>query len=105
MLVFFAARGGSADPTSLKLESTQGTQAVPTGMLVYQPPGRSATRSRIGGGTQAAAGGMLRELVLAPDHTGLTREEQPTLYWYIPQATTHPIEFTSRPTESPCATG
>jgi hypothetical protein len=33
-------------------------------------------------------------LVLAPDHTGLTTQEQPALYWYISAPTTHPIELT-----------
>jgi hypothetical protein len=32
--------------------------------------------------------------VLAPDHTGLTTQEQPTLYWYISTPTTHTIELT-----------
>jgi hypothetical protein len=32
--------------------------------------------------------------VLAPDHTGLTADEQPSLYWYLSKATTYPVEFT-----------
>jgi hypothetical protein len=32
--------------------------------------------------------------VLAPDHTGLTVQEQPTLYWYLSRQTTHPVLFT-----------
>jgi hypothetical protein len=32
--------------------------------------------------------------VLAPDHSGFTTSEQPTLYWYISNATTLPIELT-----------
>ena len=31
---------------------------------------------------------------LAPDHSGWTTREQPTLYWYISSLTTRPIEFT-----------
>jgi hypothetical protein len=34
--------------------------------------------------------------VLAPDHTGLTAQEQPALYWYLSKPTTYPIEFTLR---------
>jgi hypothetical protein len=32
--------------------------------------------------------------VLAPDHTGLTVQEQPSLYWYLSKSTTYPIELT-----------
>lgn len=32
--------------------------------------------------------------VLAPDHLGWTVHEQPSLYWYLSKATTHPIEVT-----------
>jgi hypothetical protein len=32
--------------------------------------------------------------VLAPDHVGLTTQAQPSLYWYLSQPTTSPIEFT-----------
>jgi Domain of Unknown Function (DUF928) len=34
--------------------------------------------------------------VLAPDHTGLTVHEQPSLYWYLSESTTCPIELTIR---------
>jgi hypothetical protein len=34
--------------------------------------------------------------VLAPDHTGLTAQEQPSLYWYLSESTTYPVEFTIR---------
>ena len=32
--------------------------------------------------------------VIAPDHVGLTLQEQPVLYWYISSLTTYPIELT-----------
>jgi Domain of Unknown Function (DUF928) len=31
---------------------------------------------------------------LAPDHTGLTAQEQPSLFWYLAGATTYPVELT-----------
>lgn len=47
------------------------------------------------GGVRQATPGVSSELfVLAPDHTGLTVQEQPSLYWYLSQSTTYPIEFT-----------
>jgi hypothetical protein len=32
--------------------------------------------------------------VLVPDHTGLTTQEQPSLYWYLSKSTTYPVELT-----------
>jgi len=31
---------------------------------------------------------------LAPDHTGLTVHEQPSVFWYLAGATTYPVELT-----------
>ena len=32
--------------------------------------------------------------MLAPDHTGLTTQEQPSLYWYLSEPAPYPIELT-----------
>jgi hypothetical protein len=32
-------------------------------------------------------------IVLAPDHTALTVSEEPSLYWFISKATSHPVEI------------
>jgi hypothetical protein len=62
-------------------------------MPVYEPPRRSAPGGRIGGSTRGA--GIVPLLsALAPDHTGLTAEEQPVLFWYLTKATNYPVEFT-----------
>jgi hypothetical protein len=61
---------------------------------VYQPPKRGAPGGRVGGGTR----GFQREVfvlsVLAPDHSGFTISEQPSLYWFISNATSIPVELT-----------
>jgi hypothetical protein len=61
---------------------------------VYQPPKRGAPAGRVGGGTR----GIQREVfvlsVLAPDHSGFTTSDQPSLYWYISNATSMPVELT-----------
>jgi hypothetical protein len=47
----------------------------------------------VGGSTRGA--GMMPILsALAPDHTGLTVQEQPSLFWYLAGATTYPVELT-----------
>ena len=60
--------------------------------LAYLPPTAPVPGIRVDG----VYGGESTELpnlfVLAPDHIGLTIHEQPTLYWYLTQSTTEPID-------------
>ena len=60
--------------------------------LAYLPPTAPVPGIRVDG----VHGGESTELpnlfVLAPDHIGLTIHEQPTLYWYLTQSTTEPID-------------
>jgi len=74
----------------------EGTQKVvtPVGIPVYQPPLRGAPGGRIGGGTRGIGDEVLSLSVLAPNHAGLTAQEQPRLYWFISSVTKHPIEVT-----------
>jgi len=62
---------------------------------VYKPPLRGSPAGRVGGGTRGASD---REsfslLVLAPDHVGLTMQDQPCLYWFISKPTSYPVELT-----------
>jgi hypothetical protein len=61
---------------------------------VYKPPLRGAPGGRVGGGTR---GTNTRDVfvlsALAPDHMGLTVSEQPSLYWFISNATSLPVEL------------
>jgi hypothetical protein len=59
---------------------------------VYKPPLRGAPGGRIGGGTRGTGGEKIALSVLAPDHSGLTISEQPSLYWFISTATSLPVE-------------
>ena len=73
-----------------KIKKPEAVASVP----VYQPPKRGAPAGRVGGGTR----GIQREVfvlsVLAPDHSGFTTNEQPSLYWFISNATSLPVELT-----------
>ena len=69
-------------------------QAQPA-LAVYQPPFRGSTEGgRVGGGTRGLGDQPLTLDVLAPDHTGLTVSEQPTLYWFVSQTIDQPAELT-----------
>jgi Domain of Unknown Function (DUF928) len=71
-------------------KKTESVASVP----VYTPPKQGAPGGRVGGGTR----GIQREVsllsVLAPDHSGFTTSEQPSLYWFISSSTSLPVELT-----------
>ena len=61
---------------------------------VYKPPLRGAPGGRVGGGTRGTPGSTFILSVLVPDHTGLTMQEQPSLFWFISSDTALPVELT-----------
>ena len=61
---------------------------------VYQPPKRGAPAGRVGGGTRGNQREVFVLSVLAPDHSGFTINEQPSLYWFISNSTSIPVELT-----------
>ncbi len=67
---------------------------VSAGAFSYRPPMRGAPAARIGGGTRGIGDTTLVLVVLAPDHTGLTTKEQPTLYWYASEPVPARLEVT-----------
>lgn len=62
--------------------------------IKYVPPMRGAPLSRVGGGSRGAGDALPMLAALAPDHTGLTVQEQPVLYWYVSKPTTAHFEVT-----------
>lgn len=61
--------------------------------IVYKPPLRGAPQARVGGGTRGTGGKAAVLQVLAPDHTGLTTQAQPTIYWYARTPAAARFEF------------
>jgi hypothetical protein len=59
---------------------------------VYKPRKQSAPKGRVGGGIRGGDGPAL--YVLAPDHVGYTKDEQPLLFCYLSKPTPLPLEFT-----------
>jgi hypothetical protein len=68
--------------------------AADANMPVYNPPSRGAPGGRIGGGTRGGGQNVFVLSVLAPDHSAFTTSEQPSLYWFISNPTSLPIELT-----------
>jgi len=59
--------------------SSTGDQAD---LPIYRPPLRGAPAGRLGAATRGGTAAVSTLDVMAPDHVGLTRQEQPTLYWF-----------------------
>ena len=89
---FSQAKPNQPSDQNLKDESkkTDSTASVP----VYIPPKRGAPGGRIGGGTRGTQREVFVLSVLAPDHSGFTTSEQPSLYWFISKSTSLPVELT-----------
>ena len=68
--------------------------AADANVPVYNPPSRGAPGGRIGGGTRGGGQNVFVLSVLAPDHSAFTTSEQPSLYWFISNPTSLPIELT-----------
>src|SRR5512134_1193228 len=83
MLVPLSVGSQEKPPASPPSVQTQTASTAP----VYKPPLRGAPRGRIGGGTRGTGLDSLALSVLAPDHSGLTIREQPSLYWIISNPT------------------
>jgi len=62
--------------------------------VVYKPPLRGAPGGRVGGGTRGTGREAFVLSVLAPNHTGLTTSEQPSLFWFISTSSSYPVELT-----------
>lgn len=79
---------------SADTDQSVSSQDAQTAMPVYVPPMRGAPSRRIGGGSRSLEVNKPYLTVIAPDHTGFTIQEQPTIYWYISEPATTSIEFT-----------
>ena len=63
-------------------------------MFSFKAPMRGAPATRVGGGTRSAGASAMTLNVLAPNDTGYTVQARPTIYWYVSEAITNPVEIT-----------
>ncbi|MCP4268099.1 MAG: DUF928 domain-containing protein [Candidatus Brocadiaceae bacterium] len=61
---------------------------------VYKPPKRGAPRALVGGSSRGTGTGACSLSLIAPDHVGLTVQEQPSFYWFLSVSAKDRIEFT-----------
>lgn len=98
LAILVCADPAAADEPGIAHEDAEAT-------VVYQPPLLGAPANRTGGATRGELDSALFS-VLAPEHTGLTIAEQPTLYWHYPGDVPGVVEYTltKRWAESPVLT-
>lgn len=65
----------------------------------YKPPLRGAPATRVGGGTRSVGSRSFTVSVLAPNETGFTTRDTPTIYWYVSEPVNSPVEVTLTSTE------
>lgn len=87
------ARTRAKPPRKLPAQPDRIT-VLATNRPIYKPPPRGAPSVTVNAGTRGIAFEVPALLVLAPDHPGLTTQEQPTLSWYISRPTTAKVELT-----------
>lgn len=88
-----ALAGDGKQTAPKKADAAAEERAADSNKPVYTPPRRGAPRTRVGGGTRGGGNGTVVLQVLAPEHTGLTTQAQPTLYWYASRAFDGEVEF------------
>jgi hypothetical protein len=102
--LLYAGEPTNQAPPSVSTEKTQ--EAVPAKQappmpvtpvrtrIAYKPPLRGAPAVRIDGGSRGSGVSQICLTVLTPDHTGLTVQEQPSLFWYQSDPADVPFELT-----------
>jgi Domain of Unknown Function (DUF928) len=98
-LLVFSVEGFSQDsktkqPSEQNLKDEGKKTEPPAAVPVYTPPKRGAPGGRVGGGTRGIQREVFLLSVLAPDHSGFTTSQQPSLYWFISTSTSFPVELT-----------
>ena len=87
-----AAEPQAGGPVTTPGVEAQKQQMSQGDLPIYKPRKQSTPKGRVGGGIRGGDGPAL--YVLAPDHVGFTKDEQPSLFWYLSKTTSLPLEFT-----------
>jgi hypothetical protein len=70
----------------------QPAEAQSEDTIIYKPPKRGAPGGREGAGTRGLRESISLAALAPQNHTGLTVQAQPVLYWYLSQETRQPVE-------------
>ena len=59
----------------------------------FKPPQVGKPKTRLIGGGSRGTGSLIKLSALTPEETGLTTQEQPSLFWYLSEKTPHTLEL------------
>ncbi len=68
--------------------------------IAFEVPLRGAPKMRVGGGVRGVDSMNLTLRVLAPEESGFTTSSRPTLYWYVSDVVSDPVEIAITDTTS-----
>ncbi len=93
--LLLAQQEAKSKQSDSKTDGVQKPDKMKEKVAVYKPPRRGRPWRTQGGGTRGQDNCAPSIAVLAPnDHTGLTGQEQPSLYWFTSAVCATAIEFT-----------
>src|SRR6188768_2789907 len=93
-LVLASNPAWSQTPAPTKSKDAKASLATPPRAVVYKAAPGSAPAARVTGGSRGSGDEAVRLDVLAPDETGLTTQEQPSLFWYQSKPAVASFELT-----------
>lgn len=70
-----------------------GSAGAGASKITFKVPLRGAPKMRVGGGVRSIDSLDVALSVLAPEESGLTTSSSPTLYWYLSETVTDPVEI------------
>ena len=94
------AAAPNAPIKTAQLSADDKKQETSLAAITYKAPLRGAPATRVGGGTRSAAARTFALSALAPNETGYTTRDKPTIYWYVSEALQKPVELTIISNES-----
>ena len=77
-----AAPSRAADTSAPPAKPAAAPTTRPQPAVIYRPAKGKAPAARVTGGSRGSGDATITLDVLAPDETGLTTQEQPSLFWY-----------------------
>jgi hypothetical protein len=69
--------------------SSPGSSGAPAPRILYQPPPQAGPVTRVDGPLRGSSDQWPSIFLLSPEHTGLTTQEQPSLFWYMDRPAGH----------------
>jgi hypothetical protein len=93
-LLALAAHASESDKKQVVAQADTEKPASEPAAFTYKPPLRGAPATRVGGGTRSVGTKAVTVSVLAPNETGYTTRDKPTIYWYVSEAINSPVELT-----------